>query len=153
MPIEPENWITAAQAVGWLITSILTGGATAIGIVLAQRRRLAAITSNTAAAAVASAAAAEQTVNGHADAEFPNLREELTAIRSSVAGTGRDVARMRDEVRANAAESRRDIGGMRAEIRGLHDDVRQIRAEAASDRAHMGAHIREHDNAIGGKDD
>lgn len=109
MGITPENWRTLAEAIGTLLSAIIVAAATATTILRGQRAQLAKIASD-------ARAAADQTTNSHEGAEYPNLREELTATREGI------------------GELRKDLGGLRADIRQLHDDQ-------SEDRKALRAHI------------
>lgn len=80
------------------------------------------------------AASAEQTVNQHQDAEYPNLREELTAVRTSIEGV------------------RDDIGGLHSETRDLRADVTGIRTDARRDRRQLAAQTKALDDHIADMD-
>lgn len=71
------------------------------------------------------AASRSQTENEHLDAEFPNLREELTAFRT--------------DTTAALASIREDVGGMHSEVRDVRKDLTGIRTDARRDRRKLSA--------------
>jgi hypothetical protein len=74
--------------------------------------------------------AAAQTANEHDDSPYPNLRDELTAIREGQESLRRTVALL-----AEAHESTRgDLGGLHSEVRDLRLDLGGVRADARRDR-------------------
>lgn len=115
--LEPENWKSLAEALATVIAAVIVAVGSAIAIVASQRAKLRQIASD-------ARAAADQTTNSHEEAEYPNLREELTATRSLV------------------AEVRQDIGGLRAEIRQLHTDQ-------SDDRKALREHLQQHSRQEG----
>ena len=78
------------------------------------------------------AATKEQTVNEHAGAEYPNLRDELTAIRTDTAealnGIRSDIGGVHSEVR----DVRDGLGHVRDDITGIRSDARQDRRRIAA---------------------
>ncbi len=97
-----------------IILAIVTVGGSGIWIALIGRRVK---------------AVQEQTVNEHADAEYPNLRDELSATLAEVRGL------------------RQDVGGLHTETRGLRADVSEIRREASEDRRDLTILRREREEA------
>ena len=83
------------------------------------------------------AAVEEQTVNNHADADYPNLRDELTAMRLTAEATSEAVGRLTDTV----AATQRDIGGMREEQRAERRERRDVSTR-------LDDHLREAPNLI-----
>ena len=76
------------------------------------------------------AATAEQTVNQHSGAEYPNLRDELTAVRGEIGS-----------IRTTMESVRSDIGGLHSETRDLRKDVTGIRTDARQDRRNLAEHL------------
>lgn len=131
-PAQPW-WLNLIYLLAWVL---VTSGATLGGVWIVNRplrRKLDAVDN--------------QTANAHADAEYPNLREEITAMRTS------QDAKL-TELKKAQEETARDIGGLRAETRHLAEADRedraaaveahkQIYAAAAIDRAAMKAQHQE----------
>lgn len=89
----------------WFVVAILTIAATAFTTWGVQRGNRAKIESIDA-----------QVTNSHKGADFPNLREELTAFRLESMVALKDL--------------RQDVGGLRSETRGLAEADRMDRAAA-----------------------
>lgn len=100
----------------WLLGLLIIVGVPALVTWLTQRpmrhtlRQVAADT----------AATKDQTVNAHSEAEFPNLRDEITEMRTTIT--------------ASLASLREDVGGLHSESRDLRNDVLGIRTDARRDR-------------------
>ncbi|MDQ7991204.1 MAG: hypothetical protein AAGC63_00310 [Propionicimonas sp.] len=89
-------------------------------------------------------ASRKQTENEHADAEYPNLREELTAARTSVESLAALVTEVKGHVsglRLDHTAMRRDVTGIREEMTGIRDDARDDRKALASQRLALEDHI------------
>lgn len=71
--------------------------------------------------------AREQTANEHADAEFPNMRDEITALHTDVRGLRNDVLALHDEdASLDDTMSRQGIRTQRAIDRAMADSDQQI---------------------------
>jgi methyl-accepting chemotaxis protein len=119
-PAETSAWIWLLAVVGPpTITGIV-----AILVALITRRDTKAALAKTdktlTRVAEDAAASRSQTENEHLDAEFPNLREELTAFRTDTS--------------AALASIREDVGGMHSEVRDVRKDLTGIRTDARRDR-------------------
>lgn len=111
-PVIPDGspwWLYLVQIGGWLLVTL--------GSVWLMQRPL---RRTLAGVATDAAATREQAENEHADAEFPNLRDEITEIRVTLT---KSVGEIRD-----------DIGGLHSETRDLRKDVTGIRTDARRDR-------------------
>lgn len=69
------------------------------------------------------AASRKQVENDHQDTDFPNLREEITEIRTVM--------------QSGFEDSRIAVGGIRSEIRDLRRDVTGLRDDARHDRREL----------------
>lgn len=103
------------------------------------------------------AASRRQTENEHADAEYPNLRDEITAIRSAQDRLSENVGGLHSEVR----DARRQIGQVQLDVEGIRTDVRRERrrttalvrtvataidrAQGVIDEHHPGTQLRDPD--------
>lgn len=76
------------------------------------------------------ATTAEQTANSHADAQYPNLRDELTAVRVLAEATQRTVGLLAEAQQA----VREDVGGLHSEVRDARRDIAGVRTDARRDR-------------------
>ncbi len=88
--------------------------------------------------------AAAQTANEHADAEYPNLRDELTAVREGQRDLRISVGRLSDAQDA----IRQDIGGLHSEVRTVRGDITGMRADARHDRLAVASVREDLDTAV-----
>jgi uncharacterized protein (DUF3084 family) len=90
-------------SLGQTIINVLTGG---IGLALAILARMLWLRIDRLL---------HQTENEHEDAEYPNLREELTSARK----TTEDIFEAIGEMRSDNAAARRELEGCREDIRSV----------------------------------
>ncbi|MBZ2197284.1 hypothetical protein [Occultella gossypii] len=77
---------------------------------------------------------ATQTENEHSDGDYPNLRDELTSVRTSVEKAVHEIGGVRSEVgdlRGEVGDLRGELRGVRKDVVGLHQEDAQIRDELA----------------------
>lgn len=96
---------------------------------------------------------AQQTANEHHDAPFPNLRDELTAVREGQEDLRVSVGRLADAQDA----TRQDVGGLHSEVRTVRNDITGMRTDARHDRreiaevsARLDDAVRDRNNALEG---
>lgn len=66
----------------------------------------------------------KQTENNHQEAEYPNLREEITASRK----TNEETHKAIEEIASVVREMREDGRSTRRELEGSRDDIRNVSA-------------------------
>lgn len=90
------------------------------------------------------AASRSQTENEHVDAEYPNLRDELTAVRNGLS----EVRAGLTDLVTTSERIRDDLGGLHSETRDLRKDVTGIRTDARRDRRKLADQEQALDNHL-----
>lgn len=107
-------------ALGGTTVTVLGG----IAVAVIGNKKIGAISADVQAARADAAVTRQQTENEHADAEFPNLRDELTATREGNARVGQAVDALSEvlsDVRHSLRRHDREIGGIRDDFRRMQD--------------------------------
>lgn len=116
----------------WLLGIAVFAAATVLVAWLTNRpmrRKLGEVARNARVAAQDARIARKHTENEHADAEYPNLRDELTATREAAEKAVAVSERAVELAEALAAGQKRhdsEIGGLRSDIRRDRDDTGRV---------------------------
>ncbi len=126
MPAAPDGIPWLAWAVVVVLLAVVGSAPATIAALIARRdtkTELARAHQTLNEVAADAKVSRRQTENEHVGAEFPILRDELTAVRTGL-----------DSLTATTEGIRDDLGGLHSETRDLRKDVSGIRTDARRDR-------------------